>query len=155
MRILGYILLIGGLFYAFILYAKSKIKFDISLDKLDLAGILAAAISGDVPTLKTFLNINVKNDNPFTISFSNLDVKLFYQGSQVAQSVDVSAEKIVILPKLDQDFTHVLQITLSQAFLEALKTLKSGQPLVLQYVVKLRLFGIPIPAYKDNFTYIK
>ncbi len=150
MRIVGYIALALGLFYTFILYAKSKIKFALSLDDLNVKGNI---LKGESLTLNTLLKIDIANDNAFTISFSRLDITLFYKGEQIAKSTEVSKEKIVILPKLEEDFTHNLEFTLTQVFFDALQSQMQGKPLVIQYEVRMRLFGIPVPKFKNSFTY--
>jgi len=154
MRLLGFIALLGGLFYAFVLYAKSKIKFSVSLAKLSLPNILTVATTGQQAILKTGLEIKVENDNAFTITASNLNVEIYHQGVLIAKSSAPSSEKIVILPKYEAKFLHTLDLILSQQFFQVIKELKSGEPLVLQYVIRIKLFGIPI-KYSDNFTYTK
>ena len=155
MRLFGYIALFLSLAYAFALYVKSKIKLTVSLDRLDLAGLVVSAIQRDLQPLRTFFNINIKNENAFNISFSDLDIMIFYNGVLVARSATISATRNIILPKLDEDFSHALDVTLSKQLFQALKALKDGQPLTLQYIVKVKLFGIPLPfTFKDDFEYI-
>lgn len=154
MRLLGYIVLLGALFYAFVLYAKSKIKISVSLAKLDVAKLLSVIATGGKAILKTDLEMKVVNDNVFSITASNLKVQIFHKGVLIAQSTDIGPEKIVILPKVETEFIHTLDVILSQQFFDVIKTLKSGEPLVLQYIIQLKLFGIPV-KYQDNFTYIK
>ncbi len=154
MRLLGYIVVLGGLFYAFVLYAKSQIELSVSLAKLDISKLIMSVGAGQAAILKAALEIKVKNENAFTITASNLDVEIFYQGSLIAASSTPSSEKIVILPKYEAQFIHTIDLILSKKFFSVIKTLKSGQPLVLQYIIRIRLFGIPI-RYEDNFTYIK
>jgi len=154
MRLLGYIALLAGLFYAFVLYAKSKIELSVSLAKLDITKLIAIMTSGGKAILTTDLDINVKNDNAFTIRASRLNVEIFYQETLIAKSAMGGPQKIVILPKYEDHFIHTLDVILSQKFFDVIKTLKSGEPLILQYIIRLRLFGIPI-TYKDNFTYTK
>ncbi len=158
MRLLGYIVLLGGLFYAFVLYAKSRIKIGVSLAKLDIGKLIGVINTGGniggKAILKTDLEIKVENGNTFTIRASDLSVQIFHQGTLIAQSAGKSSEKIIVLPKYEAEFIHTLDVVLSDEFFSVIKALKSGQPLVLQYIVRIKLFGIPI-KYKDNFTYTK
>ena len=154
MRLLGYIALLGGLFYAFVLYAKSRITMSISLAKLNIPQLISVMSKGSQAVLKTDLDLKVKNDNAFTIRASDLNVQIFYEGVLIAKSENKPSKRIIVLAKSEASFIHTLDVILSQQFFGIIGDLKSGQPLALNYIVRIRLFGIPI-TYKNKFTYTK
>ncbi len=154
MRILGFIALLAGLAYAFILYTKSKIEVSVDLAKLDIAKVAAALAGIGEGKLKWAVDINVKNNSRITLRASGLDAKIYHQGTLIAKSAEVSPEEIIILPGAEEKIIHTLDVILSEQFFDLAQAFKSGQPLVLQYVVRIKLFGIPV-KFKDNFTYTK
>lgn len=158
---LGILAVLAIIVFAFVIPRAKKIWENISfslptLQNLDLKGLnfqdLAnIAFTGQEKQVDATLGMNIKNDNNFSIPFSNLGAKLFYQDQLIAETKDNASHTIPANGSLD--ISPVINILLNNAGANAVIDKLSGKNPVLDYVINGRVFGIPVPSIKNNLTW--
>lgn len=103
------------------------------------------------------LIVKIQNDNKHKISFSDLSAELSYQGNVVARTSEVQKnyDKVFIAGNSVSSFNYSVDVYPNQILVDAIKAIKlfGGQPLKLDYKIKVNLFGwLPIP-YEGTFIY--
>lgn len=116
----------------------SKINFKFGLRDINL--------SQSEVTIKT----TIDNKNYFFIIFSDLYVKLFYNGSQIAHSkeIDTSTHLIPINGTTSFDEDVIIDKGISQL----IPAFALGQPINIDYEIDVKIFGFKVNTIKDSFT---
>lgn len=143
--------------------AWSKITFNLKAENIDLGGIsiediAAILLTGQTQNRKVIISLNadIKNDNSFSIPFSVKKIKLFYQGSLIAETSDALAiQKFEVQQKSSLSVKDNLNVILNTASIKLLKEklLLKQQP-VIDYYVKIKILKIPFPlSFRKNFIW--
>lgn len=123
---------------------------------LDLKGITLSdlaniALAGGEKTVTVTVGMTITNNNSFAIPFSNVKAQLYYKGVLIGETNDPDSHKIPANGSVQ--LTDTVNIILNNAGGNLLiEKIKGGKP-QLDYVIGLRVFGIPIPSVKDTLIW--
>lgn len=112
------------------------------LTPVDLANALFNSISKDITVT---LAMDVKNDNNFSIPFSSLKVKLFYNDAVIAETSDMLSGKQSVAANATFTATDTVTVTLNDAGLNMLIEKAKGNKVKIDYKILVKVFGIPLP----------
>ncbi len=156
-RLLVIILFLGLVIYLIAQSIINNIVLDVKLKKIDVGESFISILQGK-GELKTTIEILIENQNRFSIPLSNLDIDIYYENILIANTDKVDSSKVVIPKQGYEKFTHKINVFLVQSFFDVVSKLKEGDKITLEYVLKVKIFGIPvrIPLFgKAKFEYIK
>jgi len=131
--------------YIYVLVSISKIYF-----KFDLAGISLGEIT-DQSKVNLKINSYIENLNKFRITFSDLFVQLYYKNELIASSIKKDINKYTIPLKGTLSFKEDLQLFVNNTTVKLITDIATKQPVSIDYIVNVKIFGIKIPPIKDNF----
>lgn len=139
--------------------AWDKISFSKpDLQGLDLQGLtindfLNSAFVGTERNISATLGMTIKNENNFSIPFGNMKIQLLYNNIIVAETSNMlSMQKFIIPAKGNLAISDTINVQLSKAGTFLIEKIKGNHP-QMDYKINLSVFGIPIPAIKNNFTW--
>lgn len=129
--------------------AYDKITFTKPTLKQDIQALAAANLSGN--TLSLPLPFIIKNDNNFSILFSSVNAELLYNGNVIGKSNDAGWHTIPANGSLS--LAPVIDFSINDAVKNLfIQKIQGGHP-AIDYVITMKVFGIPIPSIKDNFIW--
>lgn len=138
--------------------ALKKITFSIKKpENIDLGGMIitdVATMLTQSPKITITLNANIENDNGFSIPFSIKKIKLFYQGTFIAETSDaLTTQKFEVQPKNSLSIKDDITIIPNDASIKLLKekVILKQQP-VIDYYAKIKIYGIPL-TFKKSFVW--
>lgn len=147
MKYIFYPLIIISVLVAIYIYVRlviSRIYF-----KFDLAGIDVTQLQGSKVNVK--INSYIQNDNIFPITFSNIFVQLYRSNQLIASSVSEDNNKYIVQPSGKFIFQDDIQIFVNPTTTSMVVDIIAKKPVSIEYIVKVKLWGISIPAIKSNF----
>lgn len=118
---------------------------------LTLADIANIAFSGEEREVDAQLGMDIKNENNFSIPFSKVRAKLFYEGQLIAETTDNASHLVPangVLP-----LSNLVKIRLNDAGGRIVIDKLQGKTPVIDYVIDANVYGIPLPSIKNNFTW--
>lgn len=118
---------------------EQRVIDDITFE-FEIVGINFAQLFNPIVNVKTI----IENKNPFPIVFSDLYVKLFYNGELIAKSEKIDKSWHFVPIKGKTDFEHEMRIMPS--------IVKIKQPITIDYEIDVRIFGFKIDTIKDSYT---
>lgn len=139
--------------------AVNKISFSkprpqaLDLQGLSLVDLANIVIGAQAKIIKATISMDIKNDNNFSIPFSNLNVSLSYNNVLIAQTSNMLAQKKVVPANGILTVSDTVNIILSNETAAFLKDKINGNHPELDYVVNLNVFGIPIRSISDKFVW--
>ncbi len=136
----------------FVNFAKRRVEIDVKIKEVDIKKFLSLLLQNKA-VLDTELAITVKNDNTFPILINKLYIELYSKGNLIAKS-EKESKRIIIPANSMFEIKHNLYLFLTQSFFELIDKLKSGESLLMDYVIKVRIFGFPM-TFEKQFHYIK
>ena len=151
-RLLFILILIIGFVCVFVNFAKRKVNIDVKISDIDIKKFLGLLLKNE-GVLDTELTINIQNDNTFPLLINRLYIELYSKGNLIAKS-EKESNRIIIPANSIFEIKHNLYVFVTQAFFELINKLKSGESLLMDYVVKVRIFGFPV-TFEKQFRYIK
>lgn len=147
MKIIGYILI--AIISAIVLsitgiaiYVKrneQRVIDDITFN-FEIVGINFAQLFNPLINVKTI----IENQNPFPIVFSDLYVKLFYNGELIARSEQIDKSWHIVPIRNKTEFNHEMRVFAAIT--------KVKQPITIDYEIDVRIFGFKINTIKDSYT---
>lgn len=123
----------------------------LDLKGLTLADITSIAFSGEEKQVDAQLGMDIKNENNFSIPFSNIKAKLFYDNELIAETTDDASHTVPangIFP-----LSNLVNIHLNGAGGRMLIDKLQGKTPMIDYEVSANVFGVPIKNIKNNFTW--
>lgn len=153
LRCIGILVVIAFIIFIVLKDIVSNIKIKPDLKAMDLGGSVQSFLQGDA-MLKTDVGIEVDNNNRFSIPISNLYIKIYHNGTLIAETDGIDKSIILIPAKGEKEFTHPLNVILVPSFFDAIKEITEDKPLILDYKIKGQLFKIPV-KFENSFEYIK
>lgn len=132
--------------------ASSRIGFNFSLSKIDFSTLNLVDFKSDNAHIGIKVNTLVTNLNPFSINFSFLEVWICHNNILIAQSSKVLEGKIGIAGNSITNFILPLNLYVNAESIKVAALLKLKQPVKIDYTIKLKLFGIPVPKYSNSYT---
>lgn len=155
--ILVIIAVLGAITFTWGKSAWNKIKFSApTLQGLDLQGLTLAdlaniALAGQEKTVTATVQMNIQNDNSFSIPFSSIRAQLLYNDTVIAKTSDDSSH--IVPANGNLPLSDPVNIILNNAGGNLLiEKIKGGKPKI-NYVINLKVFGIPVPSIKSSFTW--
>lgn len=137
----------------------NKISFSVprpeglDLQGLTLADLANIALTGQTKTVTATLSMDIKNDNNFSIPFSNIRVRMIYNDVVIAETSDMLAQNKVVPANSVLTVSDKVNIILNNAGGNLLiEKIKGGHPRI-DYVISVRVFGIPLPSIKNSFVW--
>lgn len=124
----------------------------LNLNGLTLADLKNLLLQGGSKDVSARLEMDVVNQNSFSIPFSNLKVKLIYKGQPIAETSNlISGQNRV---PANGTFTGVddVKITLSNAGIQMLIDKLVNGKVTLDYKIMVKVFGIPLPKALQTQT---
>lgn len=126
-----------------------KITFTKPSLNQDIQAILQTNVSDD--TISVPLPFNINNENNFPVEFSSINAQLLYSGELIGESNDAGWHTI---PKNGTlPYAPVVNITINDAVKSLLAQKIKGVHPSLDYVINLKVFGVPIPSVKGTLTW--
>lgn len=133
-------------------FSKPQIH-GLDLQGLTLGDFVNAAFTGTERTINATLGIDIKNDNSFSIPFGNMKIKLLYNNVVVAQTSDAFAnQKFTVPANGTLTVSDTINVLLNNAGAFLVEKIKGKHP-QMDYVINLRVSGIPLPSIKNSFTW--
>lgn len=155
------IAVLGALAAAAFFWGKSvwdKIGFGIprltglNFNGLTLTDLANIALTGQQKEATANVAMDVVNQNNFSIPFSSLRVKLFYNGQAIAETSDLLAQKQSVPANGTLTVNDTVKIYLNDAGVQfLLDKLKDGKA-TLDYKIMVKVFGIPLPKALQTYT---
>ena len=159
--ILIVLLVLGALGAAAFFWGKSvwdKIGFGKPrITGLNLSGITPAdlaniAFTGLQREVTADIAMDVVNQNNFSIPFSSLRVKLFYNGEAIAETSDLLAQKQSVPANGTLPVNDTVKLILSGATAQMIEDKIRNGIATLQYKIMVKIFGIPLPKALQTYT---
>jgi hypothetical protein len=137
------LVLIAAALFAWYFIIESKITFAFKLTGLNIKGLGKSLLEGTVAADVEVTTV-ITNRNLFGVNLDELQIELYHKGELLGKSLEPSGH-IRIKPDSVTEVSHWIKFYLSQDLFELLKAAgddENEQP--LEYVVRGRLFGIPV-----------
>lgn len=124
---------------------------------LNLSGISATDLANIVFTgaekeVTATLEMDVVNQNNFSIPFSNLKVKLFYNNLAIAETSNLLEGKQAIPANGTFTATDTVKILLNNAGIQMITDKITNGKVMLEYKIMVKVFGIPLPKSLQSNT---
>lgn len=148
---------IGGFFWAKSVW--NKISFgkpqllNLNLNGLTLTDLTNVAFNGVQKQVTATVQMDIKNENSFSIPFSSLKVKFFYSGTEIAETSDLLAGNARVPANGTFTGTDTVTITLSNTAVQMLIDKLTNKKATVDYKIMVKVFGIPIPASLQNQSF--
>jgi len=157
MRILSTIILV--ILILVLIYIQSRlivdrVKFKFSFRGVNLASLnLSNFINIGQTSVNTSLGLNIKNENNFSIRFSNLKTWLYYDGNLVAETSEDLLSKSFIIPSKGQlDVVDNVNMYVNLTSTKLIQQVLSHRSPTVEYTVNVNIYGIPF-TFKNNFNW--
>lgn len=151
--ILTIVIVLGIVGLAIAAYSSSKkIKFSAVPINIDFQSMLSSLFSLNNTIIPITLQANIKNDNNFALSFSNLYVEILYNDVVIAKSSDdaTNFQKYVVDPKSELFFDYIINAYSNDELRNVLKSKILGNKVNFKYKIKIKIFGwIPYNTSRD------
>lgn len=151
MRLIGIIIIILVLVVYYLNTVKESFKVSFKLD--------------DIPRLKDFTLQNLNSGTSFVqirilfvifynafarIVFSDLRLKIYYNGVLVAESANVpeNFKTIILLPNVNNFVYYTFDIKINSSAIDLVGKIKAELPYQVNYLLTAKVFGIPINLNK-------
>lgn len=126
------------------------------LEALDLQGLTLAdlaniAFTGQTKEVTAVLGMDIKNENNFSIPFSNLSAQLFYNGVLVGETMDERSHTVPANGTLP--ISNKVKFILNNAGGQMLVEKALGKPVTLESKISVNVFGFPLRSIKTNFVW--
>lgn len=110
--------------------------------------------TGNSVVIKLLAGVNITNGNTFSIPVSKFRAKLFYNGTQIAETSPGLYESKIIVPANSQySITDSADVVIGPGALTLLKGIVVKQKPLIEYEIRFRIWGIPMPfPIKNNFS---
>lgn len=134
--------------------AWNRIIFTFGFRGVDLSQFDINALTGTGQTsTKLVLNLNVKNNNSFSIPFKDMKVWMSYGSTVVAEtSQDLSSRTFLIPAHGYIDVTDAVNIHINSASIALVKEAALKRNPRVDYTVKVKVFGVAL-TYSDWFPF--
>ncbi len=134
------------------LYSCLNFKFDI--DKLDLSTLKLSDISKSNITVRLKTKICIDNCNNVGFNFKDLRVYLYYKNSLIAKTSEIeqNVKTVYINKRSNACFYEYVDLIVNENSIKLAALIKLGQHENIDYIFKIRFFGIPI-TYRGTYTY--
>lgn len=160
-RIVSIILLVLLIIALLVWYAVSvwdRLTFNIYFKSVDLSGLnladLEKILLGETKVIHTTIGADLENKNPFSISFSNLKVKMFYENALIAETSDkIKNTKYTVPAKGNLSIEDTADIILNPSSVNLIAQGLTNRKPNIDYTVNLRVWGIPLPRIKNDFAW--
>lgn len=119
------------------------------LTATDLANITFA---GGQKEVTATLSMDVINRNNFSIPFSNLKVKLFYNNQEIAETSNMLEGKQSVPANGTFTGTDTVKVILNGAGIQMLIDKITKGAATLEYKIMVKVFGIPLPKAFQSYT---
>ena len=124
----------------------------LNLSGLTLDDLANIAFTGLQKEVTADIAMDVVNQNNFSIPFSSLRVKLFYNGEAIAETSDLLAQKKSVPANGTLSVSDTIKIILSDVGAQlAIDKIKNGKAM-LEYKIMVKIFGIPLPKAFQTYT---
>lgn len=123
----------------------------LDLQGLSLQDLANIAFTGTTKEVTAILGMDIKNENNFSIPFSNLRAQLFYQDTLIAETTDTRSYNVPANGGLA--FSNPVKIILNNAGGQLLIAKATGGNPIIDYVIKANVFGIPLPSIKNKMPW--
>lgn len=156
--ILAIIIVIAATGYFFGKKAVDKITFSkVKLLAVNFQGLslsdIPTLLSGGTKTINATIGIDINNSNNFSIPFSKVNIRLFYNGSVIAEtSPALYSANPVLPPNGTLALTDSINIILSKADAQLLSDKFTGKNPAVDYKGSLSVFGIPIKSINGSLN---
>ena len=154
--IMGIVAILGSLAWlATIIW--DNLKFNIYFKSVDLSGLTLADVEkilgGETKVINTTLGADIENKNPFSISFSRLKVKMFYEEELIAETSEkIASTKYTIPAKGKLSIEDTADIILNPSSVNLIAQGLTNRKPSIDYTVDLRVWGIPL-SIKNDFAW--
>jgi len=160
-RVIAIVLLVFLIIALLVWYAVTvwdKLKFNIYFKSVDLSGLslsdLEKILGGETKVINTTIGADIENKNPFSISFSRLKVKMFYEKELIAEtSAKTESTKYTVPANGKLSIEDTANIILNPTSVNLIAQGFTNQKPSIDYTVDLRIWGIPIPRIKSDFAW--
>lgn len=157
MKIAGIIAIIVGILVLAAIWgmtAWNKIVFTFSFKGVDLSQLDMTSLAGIGQTsTKLILNLNVKNNNGFSIPFKDMKVWMSYDKTVIAETSSELAAKTFLIPAHGHiDVTDAVNVHLNSASITLIKQAALKKNPRVDYTVKVNVFGVSL-TYTDWFPF--
>lgn len=162
-KIILWILIILVLAGTFLFYwgktAFEKILFSnprltgLNLQGITINDLANIALTGQSKTVNVSLEMDVVNNNNFSIPFSKMKVKLLYNNILIAETSPLLQVKRVVPANSSVTISDIININLNNASGQMLIEKLKKRPVTIDYIINVSVFGIPLPSIKNNFSW--
>lgn len=135
-----------------VMVSISKVYFKFDLGGISIANLTASLASG-IPKIDVNVKASIQNENPFKINFSDLFIQLFYNTQLIAASKQVNINKYTVQPKSVFQFQEPIEVFVNTASIAVIKDVVAKKPVLIEYHVRVKIYGVRIPVIVDSFTY--
>lgn len=133
-----------------ITFSKPYVQ-DWDLKGTTLADLADIAFQGAEKEVDVQLGMDIKNDNSFSIPFSKVKAKLFYDNQLIAETTDNASHLVPANGVLS--LSNLVKIKLNGAGGTMVIDKLQGKTPVINYEIDANVYGIPLPTIKNNFTW--
>ena len=124
----------------------------LNLNAITLTDLANIAFTGLQKEVTADIAMDVVNQNNFSIPFSSLRVKLFYNGETIAETSDLLAQKKSVPANGTLSVSDMIKLILSGATAQMIEDkIKNGKA-TLEYKIMVKIFGIPLPKALQTYT---
>lgn len=123
----------------------------LDLKGLTLQDIINIAFTGGEKEVEAQLGMDIKNENGFSIPFSKVKAKLFYEGQLIAETTDNASHLVPANGALA--LSNPVKIRLNDAGGRLVIEKLQGKTPVIDYEINANVYGVGLPTIKKNFTW--
>lgn len=139
--------------------AWEKISFSaprlqaINFQGITLTDLANIALLSQTKTITVGLSMDINNQNNFSIPFSSMNVKLFYDNTLIAQTSDTLLNSQQVPANGTLKISDQVNVILNNAGAALLIEKIKGRAVTIIYEINMKVFGIPLPSIKQNFIW--
>lgn len=150
MRLIGVVTVLLILI-AYYLYTIQK-SFNVTFkpDNLELNNFNFQSLNSGKTFFKTKVEFEVFYKAPFKVTFSDLNLQIYYNNVLVSKSSDVpeNLSSVTLLPNVNNLAYHTFDVFINSSSIDLAYKIKSKQTYQLNYKLTAKVFGIPVTVNK-------
>lgn len=157
--ILAIVVVVGAFAFSWGKSSWEKIAFSQpKLQGLDLHGLTLQdftniAFTGQTKTVTATLGMVISNQNNFAIPFSRMKVTILYNDTLIAETSQALSNNKTVPANGTLALSDNINIILNNAGGNLVVAKLSGKNPVVDYVINVSVFGIPLPSIKNSFVW--
>ncbi len=147
-----FIIFILSSLYIYIKSIIDSIEFKLNLDNLNLVDLSAQSLKSGTTNLNIRLEFIIKFIALFNISFSDLNIKAYYEKKLIASSLlnEENLKKIILINGINNNIYHTFNVIINKDTIDLISKIKKNSSYIIDYELSFKILSLTI-KYKNKY----